>query len=144
MNEVSQILEEKGHDVLQIEAEASVHDAVKQMVAANVASLLVAEGGEITGIITERDYLRRVTVEGRTDEGTAVREVMSSPLIVVTPQTSIDECMALMTDRRIRHLPVVDDQGRVVGIVSIGDIVKFQSKQQRFEIKVLHEYIGAR
>jgi len=138
------LFEENGHDVLQIEAEASVHDAVKQMVAANVASLLVAEGGEITGIITERDYLSRVTVEGRTDEGTAVREVMSSPLIVVTPQTSIDECMALMTDRRIRHLPVVDDQGRVVGIVSIGDIVKFQSKQQSFEIKFLHEYIGAR
>ena len=144
MNQVAQILEEKGHDVLQIEADASVFEAVKQMVAANVASLLVKEGGEITGIITERDYLRRVTVEGRTDEGTSVREIMSSPLIVVTPQTSIDECMALMTDRRIRHLPVVDDQGGVVGIVSIGDVVKFTSKQQSFEIKFLHEYIGAR
>jgi CBS domain-containing protein len=143
MDQVSQILEEKGYDVLQIDAEASVYDAVKQMVAANVASLLVSEGGEITGIITERDYLRRVTVEGRTDEGTSVREIMSSPLIVVTPQTSIDECMALMTDRRIRHLPVVDDQGGVVGIVSIGDVVKFESKQQSFEIKFLHEYIGA-
>jgi CBS domain-containing protein len=144
VNQVSEILEEKGDDVLQIEADASVFEAVKQMVAANVASLLVSEGGEITGIITERDYLRRVTVEGRTDEGTSVREIMSSPLIVVTPQTSIDECMALMTDRRIRHLPVVDDQGGVVGIVSIGDVVKFQSKQQSFEIKFLHEYIGAR
>ena len=143
MNEVSQILEEKGHDVLQIEAEASVYDAVKRMVAANVASLLVSEGGEITGIITERDYLRRVTVEGRTDEETSVREIMSSPLIVVTPQTSIDQCMALMTDRRIRHLPVVDDRGSVVGIVSIGDVVKFKSKQQSFEIKFLHEYIGS-
>jgi CBS domain-containing protein len=91
VNHVSQILEEKGHDVLQIEADASVSEAVKQMVAANVASLLVSEGGEITGIITERDYLRRVTVEGRTDQGTSVREIMSSPLIVVTPQTSIDE-----------------------------------------------------
>jgi CBS domain-containing protein len=144
VNQVSEILEEKGHDVLQIEADASVFEAVKQMVAANVASLLVSEGGDITGIITERDYLRRVTVEGRTDEGTSVREIMSSPLIVVTPQTSIDECMAVMTDRRIRHLPVVDDQGGVVGIVSIGDVVKFQSKQQSFEIKFLHEYIGAR
>jgi CBS domain-containing protein len=143
VNQVSQILEEKGLNVLQIEAEASVYDAVKKMVAANVASLLVSEGGEITGIITERDYLRRVTVEGRTDEGTSVREIMSSPLIVVTPQTSIDECMALMTNRRIRHLPVVDDQGGVVGIVSIGDVVKFKSKQQSFEIKFLHEYIGA-
>jgi CBS domain-containing protein len=140
---VSQILEEKGHDVLQIEADASVFDAVKRMVEANVGSLLVTERGEITGIITERDYLRRVTVEGRTDEDTSVREIMSSPLVVVTPQTSIDECMALMTDRRIRHLPVTD-RGGVVGIVSIGDVVKFKSKQQSFEIKFLHEYIGAR
>jgi CBS domain-containing protein len=144
VNQVSQILEEKGAGVLQIEADASVYEAVKQMVAANVASLLVSEGGEITGIITERDYLRRVTVEGRTDEGTSVREIMSSPLIVVMPETSIDECMALMTDRRIRHLPVVGDQGGVVGIISIGDVVKFKSKQQSFEIKFLHEYIGAR
>jgi CBS domain-containing protein len=143
VNQVSQILEEKGHDVLQIEADASVSEAVKRMVEANVGSLLVTERGEITGIITERDYLRRVTVEGRTDEDTSVREIMSSPLVVVTPQTSIDECMALMTDRRIRHLPVTD-RGRVVGIVSIGDVVKFKSKQQSFEIKFLHEYIGAR
>jgi CBS domain-containing protein len=143
VNQVSQILEEKGHDVLQIEADASVSEAVKRMVEANVGSLLVTERGEITGIITERDYLRRVTVEGRTDEDTSVREIMSSPLVVVTPQTSIDECMALMTDRRIRHLPVTD-RGGVVGIVSIGDVVKFKSKQQSFEIKFLHEYIGAR
>jgi CBS domain-containing protein len=143
VNQVSQILEEKGHDVLRIEAEASVHEAVKQMVAANVASLLVSEGGAITGIITERDYLRRVTVEGRTDEGTSVREIMSSPLIVVTPQTSVDECMALMTNRRIRHLPVVD-AGKVAGIVSIGDVVKFQSRQQSFEIQFLHDYIAGR
>jgi CBS domain-containing protein len=143
VDQVSQILEEKGHDVLQIEADASVSEAVKRMVEANVGSLLVTERGEITGIVTERDYLRRVTVEGRTDKEISVREIMSSPLIVVTPQTSIDECMALMTDRRIRHLPVTD-RGGVVGIVSIGDVVKFKSKQQSFEIKFLHEYIGAR
>jgi len=143
VNQVSEILEEKGHDVLQIEADASVFEAVKRMVEANVGSLLVTERGEITGMITERDYLRRVTVEGRTDDETSVREIMSSPLVVVTPQTSIDECMALMTDRRIRHLPVTD-RGGVVGIVSIGDVVKFKSKQQSFEIKFLHEYIGAR
>jgi CBS domain-containing protein len=143
VNQVSQILEEKGHDVLQIEADASVFEAVKRMVEANVGSLLVTERGEIAGIVTERDYLRRVTVEGRTDKETSVREIMSSQLVVVTPQTSIDECMALMTDRRIRHLPVTD-RGGVVGIVSIGDVVKFKSKQQSFEIKFLHEYIGAR
>ncbi len=143
MNQLSEILDEKGDDVLQIEADASVLEAVERMVEANVGSLLVTEGGQITGIVTERDYLRRVTLEGRTDRETAVREIMSSPLIVVTPQTTIDECMALMTDRRLRHLPVVDG-GEVVGIVSIGDVVKFKSKQQSFEIQYLTDYITAR
>jgi CBS domain-containing protein len=144
MNQLlSGILEEKGRDVLQIDADASVFEAVKRMVEANVGSLLVTEGDEITGIVTERDYLRRVALEGRTDKETAVREIVSSPLIVVTPQTTVDECMALMTDRRIRHVPVVDG-GEVVGIVSIGDVVKFKSKRQSFEIQFLHDYISAR
>jgi CBS domain-containing protein len=143
MNQLSKILDEKGTDVLRIEADASVFEAVTRMVEANVGSLLVTEGGEITGIVTERDYLRRVALQGRTDKETAIREIMSSPLIVVTPQTTIDECMALMTDRRIRHLPVVDG-GEVVGVVSIGDIVKFKSKQQSFEIQYLTDYISAR
>jgi CBS domain-containing protein len=128
--------------VLQIEAEASVLDAVKEMVEENVGSLLVTEGGAVAGIVTERDYLRRVTLEGRSDREAAVREIISTPLIVATPETSVDECMALMTNRRIRHVPVVD-RGDVVGIVSIGDLVKFRSKQQSFEIKYLTEYIGA-
>lgn len=139
---LSEILDEKGHDVLRIEADASVLEAVKRMVAANVGSLLVTESGEITGIVTERDYLRRAALEGRTDKETAVREIMSSPLLVATPETTVDECMALMTDRRIRHVPVVDG-GEVVGIVSIGDVVKFKSKQQSFEIQFLHDYITA-
>ena len=143
MNEVREILDEKGHDFLQIDADASVFEAVKRMVDANVGSLLVTEGGEITGIVTERDYLRRVTLEGRTDKETPVREIMSSPLIVATPETTIDEAMALMTDRRFRHVPVVDG-GEVVGIVSIGDLVKFTSQQQSFELKYLHDYIAAR
>jgi CBS domain-containing protein len=142
MNQLSEILDEKGHDALRIEAEASVFEAVKRMVEANVGSLLVTVGGEITGIVTERDYLRHVAREGRPDKGTAVREVMSSPLIVVTAQTTVDECMALMTDRRIRHVPVVDG-GEVVGIVSIGDVVKFKSTKQSFEIQFLHDYIGS-
>jgi CBS domain-containing protein len=143
MNQLSEILAEKGHEVLRIEANASVFEAVKRMVEANVGSLLVTEGHKITGIVTERDYLRRVALEGRTDTETAVREIVSAPLIVVTPQTTVDECMALMTDRRIRHVPVVDG-GEVVGIVSIGDVVKFKSKQQSFELKFLHDYISAR
>jgi CBS domain-containing protein len=143
VNQVKEILEEKGRDVLQIEADLPVIEAVKRMVDAGVGSLLVAEEGKIAGIFTERDYLRRMTLEGRDDEETAVREVMSSPLVVVTPETAIDECMALMTDRRIRHLPVVD-AGDVVGVVSIGDVVKFKSKQQSFEIKYLTDYITTR
>ena len=143
MSQVWEILAEKGRSVLKIEADASVHEAVERMVEANVGSLLVTESGEVTGIVTERDYLRRVAVEGRTDSETCVREIMSSPLIVVTPQTSVDECMALMTNRRLRHLPVVD-AGEVAGIVSIGDVVKFQSRQQSFEIQFLHDYIAAR
>jgi CBS domain-containing protein len=108
----------------------------------DVGSLLVTEGGRITGIVTERDYLRRVTLHGRTDKDTAVREIMSSPLIVATPETPIDECMALMTDRRIRHVPVVEG-GEVVGVVSIGDLVKFKSQRQSFEIQYLTDYITA-
>jgi CBS domain-containing protein len=143
MTQVSEILAEKGRGLLKIEADASILQAVEQMVEANVGSLLVTESGEVTGIVTERDYLRRVVVEGRTDRETPVREIMSSPLVVVTPQTSVDECMALMTNRRIRHLPVVD-AGEVAGIVSIGDVVKFQSRQQSFEIQFLHDYIAGR
>ena len=140
MNQVTEILGDKGKDVLKIEADAPVLEAVKQMVDANVGSLLVTDGGEVTGIVTERDYLRRVAHEGPADDSVAVRDIMSSPLVVVSPDTEIDECMAVMTDRRIRHLPVVDDS-EVVGIVSIGDVVKFKSKQQSFEIRYLTDYI---
>jgi len=142
MNELSEILDEKGGDVLQIDADATVLEAVKQMVEANVGSLLVKDAGEVCGIVTERDYLRRVALEGRSEKDTAVRDIISRPLIVATPQTTIDECMALMTDRRIRHLPVAEG-GEVVGLVSIGDLVKFKSKQQSFEIKYLTDYITA-
>jgi CBS domain-containing protein len=141
VNRLAEILEEKGGHVLEIDADASVLDAVRQMVEHNVGSLLVTEGGEVTGIVTERDYLRRVTLDDRTEES-PVREIMSSPLVVATVATTIDECMALMTDRRIRHVPVVDG-GEVVGLVSIGDLVKFRSKLQTFQIQFLNDYITA-
>jgi CBS domain-containing protein len=141
MHLVSDILERKGHEVLEIEAGATVLEAVRRMVDANIGSLLVNEAGRIAGIITERDYLRRIALERRDDERTAVRDVMSAPLVVVTPETPIDECMAVMTDRRIRHLPVVED-GEVIGIVSIGDVVKYTSEQQSFEIRYLTQFIS--
>lgn len=141
MSRVSEILEAKGRALHEIDADASVLDAVRKMVEANVGSLLVTDGDAITGIVTERDYLRRVAIEGRNENETPVREIMSSPLVVVTPDTSVEECMALMTDRRIRHLPVAEG-GKVVAVVSIGDVVKFQSQQQSFEIKYLNDYIN--
>ena len=140
MNTLQEILAEKGYEVLRVDAGVSVLEAVEQMVDANVGSLLVTERGRDIGIVTERDYLRRVALSGRTDEEIGVGEIISSPLIVATRDTTVDECMALMTDRRIRHVPVVDGD-KVVGIVSIGDLVKFTSKRQSFEIKYLTDYI---
>ena len=141
MSCLAEILDEKGGDVLEISVDTSVLEAVQEMVDHNVGSLLVTDGGEVVGIVTERDYLRRVTLQGRTEEA-PVSEIMSSPLVVATRETTIDECMALMTDRRIRHVPVVEE-GKVVGLVSIGDLVKFKSKQQTFEIQFLNDYITA-
>ena len=143
MTFVSHILDEKGHEVLGIDADATVLDAVRRMVDANVGALLVMEGGRVVGIFTERDYLRRVALERRDDEQTAVRAVMSSPLVVVNPDTPVDECMAIMTDRRIRHTPVVVESD-VVGMISIGDLVKHRSEQQSFELKYLTEFITSR
>ena len=142
-HQLSSILADKSGDVLKIDGDATVFEAITLMVEANVGSLLVTDDDEIVGIMTERDYLRRVTLQGRTDKETPVRDIMSSPLYIVTADTPIDECMALMTDRRIRHVPVVDE-GEVVGVISIGDLVKYTSKQQAFEIKYLTDYITGR
>jgi CBS domain-containing protein len=140
MKRLAEILEAKGGEVLEIDADASVLDAVRTMVEMNVGSLLVTEGGEITGIVTERDYLRRVTLEGRTEDA-PVREIMTSPIVVATGDTTVDECMALMTDRRIRHVPIVEDD-KVVGLVSIGDLVKAMIDEQEFTINQLKSYIA--
>ena len=141
MSQLTEILEEKGSTVHSIDAAASVFEAVQRMVEENIGSLLVTDGGTIAGIVTERDYLRRVTLEGRTDRETAVREIMSKPLIAVSLDMSVDECMSLMTDRRVRHLPVVDE-GAVIGLVSIGDLVKFTAERRASEIRLLTDYIA--
>ena len=143
MTSVADILRAKVGDVIRIDGDATVFDAVKVMVEANVGALLVSDGDETVGIFTERDYLRRIAVEGRRSRTTLVRDVMSAPVICVTPETSVDESMALMSDRRIRHAPVIDG-GTLVGMISIGDLVKFRSAQQSFEIKYLKDYITAR
>jgi CBS domain-containing protein len=142
MGQVSDILATKGSAVLEIDAEATVFDAVSKMVDGNVGSLLVTEGGRLVGIVTERDYLRRVAIVGRDERTTPVREVMSAPIVYTTPESSIEECMAVMTERRIRHLPVLTESREVMGVVSIGDLVKYQTREQSAQIKFLEEYIS--
>jgi CBS domain-containing protein len=141
MARVSDILRGKGSDVLKIDASATVYEALEKIVARNVGSILVTDDDKVVGIMTERDYLRKITLQGRTSRDTKVSEIMSSPLVYVAPETTIEETMAIMTDRRIRHLPVVENDD-VVGVVSIGDVVKYQSREQSFQIQYLTEYIS--
>jgi CBS domain-containing protein len=144
MATVAKILEEKGANVIRIDGSTTVIEAVRAMVEANVGAILVAgeDLNNVEGIFTERDYLRRVAVQGLGERETPVREVMTSPVVVITPETEVEEAMALMTDRRIRHVPVVEDD-RVIGMISIGDLVRKQSEQQSFQIRYLTEYISA-
>ena len=143
MGRVSDILEGKDREVLRIDGSATVHDAIVKMVEANVGALLVYDGERLVGIVTERDYLRRVTLQGRDERTTPVREIATAELVYVGPDASIDECMAVMTERRVRHLPVLGDDREVLGIVSIGDVVKFQSREQSVQIRFLTEYISS-
>ena len=144
MATVAKILEEKGNNVIRIDGSATVIEAVQAMVDANVGAILVtaADVNDVQGIFTERDYLRRVAVQGLGERDTIVRDVMTTPVVVITPETEVEEAMALMTDRRIRHVPVVEGE-TLVGMISIGDLVRKQSEQQSFQIRYLTEYISA-
>lgn len=142
MGHVSDILGGKSREVLGIEGSATVYEAIARMVEANVGALLVYDDGELVGIVTERDYLRRVTLQGRDERTTPVQEIMTSELVYVGPEATVDECMAVMTERRIRHLPVLMDDRKVAGIVSIGDLVKYQSREQSVQIRFLTEFIS--
>ena len=142
MAQIADILDAKGRDVLMIDASATVLDAVKTMVEGNVGALIVTEGGQLAGIVTERDYLRRVTLEGRDEQTTPVREIMSAPFVYIAPDAAIEECMAIMTERRFRHLPVVED-GRLLGLVSIGDLVKVKLSEAAEEAQAMRAYIAS-
>lgn len=143
MGSIAHVLAAKGTQVHTIGPDDTVFDAVKKMVEQNSGSLLVTEGDEIRGIITERDYLRSIVLAGRTSKTTRVREIMTTQIVVVHPGTMVEEAMAIMTARRIRHLPVVD-KGRLGGIVSIGDLVKQVSQDREFQIQYLTDYITGR
>ena len=139
---VASILKNKGHDVLSISPNATVYAAIAEMARYGVGALLVLSGRELVGIISERDYARKVILQGRSSKETLVHEVMTSSPITVTLSHTVDECMRIVTDKRIRHLPVVD-QGELHGLVSIGDLVKTIISSQAYTIDELHSYIGA-
>lgn len=137
---LGQLLDSKGHAVHAIAPGASVIDAIRSMAQNHVGALLVMDGAQLAGIVSERDYARKVILLGRSSATTAVRDIMSAPVVSLPPGSSVDEAMRLMTDRRIRHLPVVES-GRVLGVVSIGDLVKSVIEEQRHTIDDLHSYI---
>ncbi len=140
MTMLSQLLGAKGHEVFSVAPGASVLDAVRQMAERHIGALLVIEGDRLEGIVSERDYARKVVLAGRSSSTTAVREIMSSPVVTIGPDNTVDDAMRLMTDRRIRHLPVARG-AELLGVVSIGDLVKSVIEEQRHTIEDLRSYI---
>jgi len=137
---VKQILDEKGYEIWSVSPDDSVYYALKNMADKNIGALLVLEGDELVGIISERDYARKVMLKGKSSMDTPVRDIMTPRVLYIRTNQSIEECMALMTDKRIRHLPVFD-QENLVGVISIGDVVKAIISHQEFVIEQLENYI---
>jgi CBS domain-containing protein len=138
---VRSILDDKGHDIVSIPPDATVYEAIAEMSRWEVGALLVLSGRELVGIISERDYARKVILQGRSSKETAVKEVMTPSPVTVTLSHTVDECLRIVTSKRIRHLPVVDG-GELKGMVSIGDLVKTIISSQAYTIDQLHTYIG--
>jgi CBS domain-containing protein len=141
MRQVNALLDSKGHAVYAIKPDATVAEALQELAAKRVGALLVMEDDRLVGIFSERDYARRVELKGRRSDQTQVSQVMTEEPVCISPEQSVNECMAIMTDRRIRHLPV-KAQDRIVGVISIGDVVKEVIAEQEFQIKQLENYIG--
>lgn len=138
---VSEILELKGAHVWSIPPQATVFEAVQKMSDKNIGALLVTQGDRLVGIISERDYTRKVVLKGRSSKDTAVQEILSEDIIQVRPDTTVEECMRLMTGHRIRHLPVLEGE-KIVGVVSIGDLVNWIISAQTATIEQLQTYIA--
>jgi CBS domain-containing protein len=140
MKTVTQLLEAKGREVHAIGPDARVIDALKLMADKDVGALVVTEGAKISGIISERDYARKVILQGKSSHDIAVREIMTARVVTVQPRHTVEECMALMTEKRIRHLPVTEGE-RLIGVLSIGDLVKEVIAEQEATIRQLESYI---
>jgi CBS domain-containing protein len=138
---VYDILHNKSGEALTTTPEDSVYDAIRVMGEKNVGALVAMEGGQVVGVLSERDYSRKVVLQGRTSRDTKVGEIISRPAITVRSKDGIEKCMELMTCNRIRHLPVVDDD-RLIGVISMGDLVRWVMQSQRNTIQQLHGYIA--
>jgi len=137
---IRQLLDQKGGKVYSIHPDATVFDAVAKMADNDIGSLIVMDSDALVGIISERHYARNVILKGRTSPATLVREIMERQVLIARPEQSVEECMALMTDRRVRHLPVIEGK-KIIGIVSIGDLIKSIVGDQKFRIDQLEHYI---
>jgi CBS domain-containing protein len=143
MSSVRDILRTKGSQVHTIDRWATVYAAIDSMTQQNVGALVVVEGDHVCGIVTERDYLRKIALQGRSSRTTTVDEILSSPVVCVRPEDTVADCLATMTQERCRHLPVQGDEG-LAGVVSIGDCVKQLVREQRTEIRHLQDFIQGR
>lgn len=143
MNSVRDMLRNKGHDVFAIAADAMVYDALVQMAEKNIGAVLVMDGDQLAGIVSERDFARKVDLRGKSCRNTPVNDIMTQRVVYVRPDQTSEECMALMTEKRVRHLPVLEDD-KVVGVISIGDVVKSIISKQEFMIEQLEIYITGR
>ncbi len=142
MQTVRQLLEKKSGELISVSPDATVFQALQVMAEQDIGAVLVMDMGDVLGIFSERDYARRIVLQGRTSAGTKVRDIMTSKVVYVGPQQSVAECMALMTDKHFRHLPVMD-AGRVIGMLSIGDLVRATIEEQQLVIEQLVNYIRA-
>lgn len=143
MTTVRELLQSKGKDIWSISPQASVYAALEIMADKNVGALMVIEEGQLVGIFSERDYARKGILHGRASKDTPVRELMTHPVFTVQQSQSLEDCMKLMTDKHIRHLPVLE-QDRLMGIVTIGDVVKHIISEQKHAIQSLEDFIAAR
>ena len=143
-DDVESILDHKGHQIWFIGPEATVFDAIRWMSEKNVGALLVIESGDLLGIISERDYTRKVILKDRSSKQTAVREIMTKDVMTIPSDATVEEAMRVMTKHHVRHLPVVDREGHVTGVVSIGDLVERTIATQRLVLEQLEGYIVGR